>query len=171
MRLARESISILQMRSANYRACMLEQVARMPHSITAPERLSSLRHQDDLGIAAPKNGLLNPGQILRQCLTQYRAAFALTLDAERESGGNHSPTPQIKYHLTISRSCIGQKTFLSPCAADFRRDSIVSPPSRVHPAVRCIESFVFACAAPLVHPKDFHHFVTEVVDDFDGDAS
>src|SRR5713101_5314813 len=73
--------------------------------------------------------------------------------------------------LTISRSCICQKTFLSPCAADFRRDSIVSPPSRVHPAVRCIESFVLACAAPLVHPKDFHHFVTEVVDDFDGDAS
>jgi hypothetical protein len=47
---------------------MLEQAARMPHSITAPESLASLRHQDDLGLAAPKNGLLNSGQTLRQSL-------------------------------------------------------------------------------------------------------
>src|SRR5215475_1459751 len=102
---------------------------------------------------------------------QHRVAFALTLDAVRDSGGNHSPTPQTRYHPTIGHDYIGQKTFPSPCAADFRRDSSVSLPSRVHRAVRCIASFVSACLAPLAHPKDFHHFVTEVVDDFDGEAS
>src|SRR6266571_5653385 len=125
----------------------------------------------DIGIAASENGLLNPGQILRQSLMQHRAVFSLDLDVSRDNGGNHSPTPQTAYHLTIGHGCIGQKTFLSPCAADFRRDSIVSPPSRVHPAVKCIESFVYACVAPLSHLKHFHHFVTEVVDDLDGDAA
>src|SRR5262245_40070472 len=71
------------------------------------------------------------------------------LDAARDSGGHHSPTPQTQYHLITGHGYIGQKTFLSPCAADFRRDSIASPPQRVHRAAKCIESFVSACIAPL----------------------
>src|SRR5436853_2857367 len=80
----------------------------------------------DIGIAAPEKSLLHPGRILRQRLMQHLAAFALTLDAAQDSGGNHLPTPQTAYHLITGRGCIGQKTSLSPYAADFRRDSIVS---------------------------------------------
>src|SRR5882672_10903978 len=130
--------AVLQMRSANDRECMLEQVARMPHSITAPERLSSLRHQDDLGSATPKDSLFNPGQILRQSLMQHRVAFALTLDAARDNGGNHSPTPQTGYHLTIAHGCTGRKTFPSPCAANFRRDLIAWRLSASSGEVYCI---------------------------------
>src|SRR6266511_1493061 len=125
----------------------------------------------DIGIAAPENGLLNSSQILRQRLMQHRAVFALELDVSRDRGGNHSPTPQTAYHLTSGHGCIGQKTFLSPCAADVRRDSIVSPPSRGHPAVTCIESCVYACVVPLPHLKHFHHLIAEVVDDLHGNAA
>src|SRR5262245_15497553 len=78
----------------------------------------------DIGIAAPENSLLNSSQILRQSLMQHRAVFSPDLDVYRDSGGNHSPTPQTAYYLIIGHGCIGQKTFLSPCAANFRRDSI-----------------------------------------------
>jgi len=41
-------------------------------------------------IATPENRLFNPGQILRQSLTQHRVAFALALDVSRDNDGNHA---------------------------------------------------------------------------------